>query len=152
MKISENGLKKLTEWEGKRNHVYLDSARLPTIGVGHLLTRSELTSGKIHGVRYVDGITDEQINLLLVEDLKPAEIILKDFVMTKLNQNQYDALVSFVFNVGITAFYNSTLLRKLNEHKLEEVPRQLMRWKYAGGRIAQGLINRRRNEVELFIS
>lgn len=154
MQISENGIKKLIEWEGFKNNVYKDSAGLPTIGVGHLLTQDELRSGKISirgdDIRYGNGLTDEKVSALLKQDLSSREQLVRTMVQVPLNQNQFDALVSFVFNVGRSAFQKSTLLKVLNEGHYDEVPKQLSRWIYSGGERDKGLVNRRNNEIILW--
>ena len=154
MQMSQHGLSLLEQWEGFKLQVYKDSAGLPTIGVGHLLTRSELTSGKIiiNGVpvKYANGLTQQQVNDLLAQDVKPAAQAVSDGVKVALNQNQFDALVSFTFNVGIMAFRGSTLLRLLNQGQYDQVPTQLLRWTRAGGVVVQGLVNRRNNEIKLW--
>ncbi|HEX8561020.1 MAG TPA: lysozyme [Pyrinomonadaceae bacterium] len=154
MKMSQHGIGLLTQWEGCELKVYNDSAGLPTIGVGHLLTRSELTSGKItiNGapVKYTDGITQQQAEDLLAQDLAPTEQAVNGGVKVTLSQNQFDALTSFTFNVGTGAFKGSTLLRLLNQGQYAEVPTQLMRWTRAAGRVVQGLVNRRQNEIKLW--
>ena len=154
MQMSQHGLELLTQWEGCELKVYNDSAGLPTIGVGHLLTKSELTSGKIviggAPVKYGAGITQQQAEQLLAQDLDPAEAAVNGGVKVKLSQNQFDALTSFTFNVGTGAFASSTLLRLLNQGQYAQVPEQLMRWTRAGGRVVQGLVNRRQNEIKLW--
>lgn len=154
MQMSQHGLALLTQWEGCELRVYNDSAGLPTIGVGHLLTKSELTSGKITiagvPVKYADGITQQQAEDLLSQDLGPREQVVNQAVKVPLNQNQFDALTSFTFNVGRDAFTGSTLLKVLNQGKYDQVPDQLMRWTRSGGRVVQGLVNRRQNEVKLW--
>ena len=154
MKMSEHGLGLLEKWEGFELKVYKDSAGLPTIGVGHLLTKSERTSGKIVingvSVKYFEGLTNQQVLDLLSQDVKPAEQAVNNSVKVALNQNQFDALVSFAFNVGIAAFTTSTLLKLLNQQQYAEVPKQLLRWVRSGGQIVQGLLNRRQNEISLW--
>lgn len=154
MQISENGINKIVEWEGFKNHVYKDSAGLPTIGVGHLLTKDELASGKIsilgRQVKYRAGLSDEDVKSLLKQDITTREKVVSSLVKVSLSQNQFDALVSFVFNVGSMAFQNSTLLKVLNAGRYNDVPAQLMRWVYAGGEKIAGLVNRRSNEVKLW--
>lgn len=155
MKISENGKRLLAEWEGINTRLYRDSGNALTIGIGHLLTRDELTSGKIwinsKPVKYRDGLTDQQCWDLLDQDLKPAEsAINNNLVIADLNQNQFDALVSFVFNVGVTAFLRSTLLKQLNQGQFDQVPAQLRRWVHASGKVVKGLINRREKEIVLW--
>ncbi len=154
MRMSDRGRELLTQWEGKSAKVYKDSAGLPTIGVGHLLTKDESASGKILilgiSTKYGEGLTASQIDQLLVQDLAGAEGAVNSGVEAALTQNQFDALVSFVFNVGRTAFYNSTLRKVLNAGKYKEVPNQLRRWNRAGGVVIVGLSNRRENEIKLF--
>lgn len=155
-KMSDNGRRLLTQWEGKENRVYRDSAGLLTIGVGHLLTKDEITSGKILiagvPVKYESGLTDQQIDKLLEHDLSWAESAVNTYIDVELNQNQFDSLVSFTFNVGKQAFYSSTLRKVLNQGRYDLVPAQLMRWVRAGGNVVDGLVNRRNNEIKLFLS
>jgi lysozyme len=152
--MSDKGRKLLTEWEGKRNKVYLDSRGLPTIGVGHLLKIEELSSGKVNigGVQYeyINGLTDDQVDKLLEFDLAWAEGAVTRYVKVPLIQNQFDALVSFVFNVGERAFHRSTLLKVLNAGDYDFVPAQLSRWTHSAGRVLSGLVNRRNSEIKLW--
>jgi lysozyme len=154
MQISENGQKKIVAWEGFQPRAYHDAAGKLTIGVGHLLTQSELSSGKIwiqgEAVRYAAGLSDRQVLDLLAQDLEGAENAVNECVEVELQQNQFDALVSFCFNVGATAFKNSTLLRRLNQGGYEEVPAQLRRWVHGNGVVLPGLVNRRKNEIDLW--
>lgn len=154
MKMSDHGRALLTEWEGSSNEAYQDVAGLWTIGVGHLLTKDELTSGKIlilgEAIKYHDGLTSLQIDRLLTQDLAGAEGAVNSGINVSLNQNQFDALVSFVFNVGRQAFYQSTLRKLLNEGRYARVNNQLRRWNRSAGKIVQGLVNRRENEIKLF--
>lgn len=156
MHMSPHGRKLLEEWEGVRLKAYKDSAGLLTIGVGHLLTKSELSSGKINingeSVKYGNGLTAEQADELLEQDVKPAETTVNNNVKVELNQHQFDALVSFTFNVGGGAFKGSTLLKKLNNGQYDQVPAQLMRWDKAGGKVVPGLKKRRESEVKLWNS
>jgi lysozyme len=87
---------------------------------------------------------------LLSQDVKPAEQSVNNGVKVSLNQNQFDALVSFTFNVGGGAFSSSTLLKVLNQGQYDQVPDQLRRWTKSGGRTVQGLVNRRENEIKLW--
>src|SRR6266699_3112988 len=108
MKMSDTGLAMLTALEGSRGTAYQDQLGLWTIGVGHLLTKSELTSGKLwiggQPVRWSAGLTDQQIHDLLAEDLARTEQVVTDALLLTLSQPQFDALVSFAFNVGGPAF------------------------------------------------
>jgi lysozyme len=144
------------DWEKCILSVYRDSGGKPTIGVGHLLTKSELSSGKIYTdnetIRYHDGISKEQAMEILDDDLEEVEHHINLLVMVPLSQNQFDALVAFVFNIGGTAFAGSTLLRRLNAGLYDEVPPQLRRWIHDDGLIVTGLINRREKEIALWTS
>ncbi|MEI6707441.1 MAG: lysozyme [Methylococcales bacterium] len=154
MQMSINGRKLLEQWEGVRLIVYKDSANLPTIAVGHLLTSSERSSGKINIngeiVEYTNGLTTEQADALLAQDLKPAETTVSNGVKVKLNQNQFDALVSFTFNVGGGAFNGSTLLKVLNQGEYDQVPSQLISCDKSAGQVVPGLQNRRNYEIKLW--
>ena len=154
MTMSDHGRKLLAQWEGFERNVYLDVAGLPTIGVGHLLTKDELSSERIViggvAVDYTGGLTEQQVYDVLGQDLARFERAVNDSVEPDLTQNQFDALVSFTFNVGEGAFKQSTLLKRLNARDFADVPAQLRRWNRSGGKVVQGLINRRENEVRLW--
>lgn len=154
MQTSANGQRKVADWEGFEPQAYHDAAGKLTIGVGHRLTRSELSAGEIwiqgEAVRYAAGLTDRQVLDLLAQDLEGAESAVNEGVEVELQQNQFDALVSFCFNVGATAFKNSTLLRRLNQSGYEEVPAQLRRWVHCCGVIVPGLVSRREHEIALW--
>ncbi len=156
MNFSENGKKLLADWEGKKSKQYPDVAGKPTIGVGHLLTQSELSSGKLRingqDLRYKDGLTDDQIIKLLGADIGKFEKAVNANVKVSLNQNQFDALVIFAFNIGVEAFKSSTLLKLLNQKKYEDVPNQLKRWIHSGGAEVDGLKNRREKEIKLWLA
>ena len=154
MRVGQAGKQLFKEWEGLRTHVYLDSGGEPTIGIGHLLTRDERASGKIwingQPVRYENGLTEKQCWDLLDQDLDIAESAVNDRVIVPLTQNQFDALVSFAFNVGAEAFRKSTLVRVLNQGQYDQVPTQLRRWVRDNGSVVPGLVNRREKEVTLW--
>lgn len=151
--LSDSGMKVLIAREGSRTHLYYDAAGLPTIGVGHLLSKSELSSGKIHingyDVRWAKGLSKNDIAQLLDKDSRAAQNAVATMVTVPLNEHQFDCLVSFVFNVGIKAFANSTLLKKLNAGQYDAVPAQLRRWIYAGGKPV--LKNRRESECAQWV-
>ncbi len=155
MIFSKNGIELLKRLEGASPHLYNDSAGLPTIGVGHLLTRDELSSGKINilgvPVKYSGGLTVDQIEKLLSHDVAFAEGAV-NVCEVNLTQNQFDALVCFVFNVGRSAFEKSTLKKHLMSGDVSKIPDQFRRWIYAGGKISKGLIGRREQEIKLFLT
>ena len=154
MNLSDKGIRFLRQAEGVRSDVYKDSAGLPTIGVGHLLTQSELSSGKIiidgEPVKYGEGLSNHHIDELLKQDVDRFEKAIAEYVKVPLYQNQFDALVSFSFNVGVGAFKNSTLLKVLNARDYDKVPEQLKRWVYSSRKKVQGLVNRRNSEIALW--
>lgn len=124
--------------EGVEYKVYKDSAGLPTIGVGHLIKPGETFTE----------ITDKEVDALLFIDLNSAmNEVLRD-VKVQINQNQFDALVSLCFNIGNTAFRNSTVLQKINQKSPREaIVKAWMMWNKAGGRVVEGLVNRRSKEI-----
>ncbi len=154
LKTSDHGKEKITAWEGFEPRVYSDAGGKLTIGVGHLLTPSELSSGKIwikgEAVRYADRLSDQQILDLLGQDLEGAEDAVNNGVEVDLSQNQFDTLVSFSFNVGVGAFRNSTLRKLLNRGQYDDVPAQLHRWVHCRGKVVQGLVRRREQEIALW--
>jgi lysozyme len=156
MKMSPEGVALLTELEGCRLAAYKDVAGFWTIGIGHLLTRSEVMSGKIiiglSVVKWREGITQKQAEQLLYLDLYYAVAGVNQYNQAEqLNQHQFDALVSFAFNVGVGAFNNSTLAKCLRAGDLDAVPGQLRRWVKAGGKTVKGLVVRREKEVAMWL-
>lgn len=152
--MSENGINLLIKFEGMSKTLYLDTnSGIATIGISHILTRTERSSGKIlindNLVKYRLGLDNSLILNLLKQDLARFEKTVEN-VIVYLNQHKFDALVSFSFNVGVTAFENSTLLKLLNNGDYSEVPKQLKRWIYSSGKVKNGLIDKRRAEIELW--
>ncbi len=147
IKISNSGLDKLKRSEALRLKPYLDSAGKWTIGWGHLI--------KLPSENYLldkDGISEAQATELLRQDLATAEDSVNRLVEVPLNGNQFDALVSFVYNVGSGAFRDSTLLKVLNAGDYSGAASQFARWRYAGGLINAGLEARRERERTEFIA
>ena len=144
MKTSDHGIAFIKRWEGVRLKAYRCSANVLTIGVGHTAAMGD--------PKPVDGmkITEAEAEAILRRDLGSIERDVEKAVTVHVNQRQFDTLVSFVFNVGIGAFHKSTLLKKLNASRYDEVPSELMKWTRAGGRVVQGLVNRRKAEADLW--
>ena len=140
IRISEKGKELIRKSEGLRYEAYKCPAKIYTIGYGHT-----------NGVKKNDYITKEQAEKYLEEDLAPIEswLTLADL---NLNQNQYDALASFMFNLGINAFSKSTLLRRIKEGDEEGIRKNFMLWVHAGTTVLPGLLKRRQREVELYFS
>jgi lysozyme len=139
MKTSEKGLALIKEFEGFRALAYLCPAGVWTIGWGH--TR---------GVTEHDRVTEEMATDMLIEDLAWSEAAVKQYVTVPLNQNQFDALVSFTFNLGQGALAQSTLLRLLNSGEYTAAALQFGRWVKAGTQTLPGLVRRREAERALF--
>jgi lysozyme len=155
MQMSDPGRGLLTQWEGFRTKVYDDGVGVLTIGVGHALTSAEKSAGTLNisgtPVAYANGITTDQVQGLLASDLQKFEDALNNAIKIDLTQNQFDALVSFCFNIGIGAFQGSSALRDINNNNLDAVPNDLRMWDKAGGVFNQGLANRRANEINLWL-
>lgn len=146
MRMSAAGRSKLKQWEGVRYTAYQDSAGIWTNGVGH-------TGKDVHQGQTVDAA---QVEEWLTDDLREAESAVNRLVRVALSQSQFDALVAFVFNVGVSAFAGSTLLRKLNAGDYDSVPAELAKWNkitVKGRKVAnRGLSNRRAAEAGLWAS
>ncbi len=138
--IGAAGLDLIRFYEKMRRVAYLPTRHdVPTIGWGH--TR---------GVKLGDTCTPEQAEAWLKSDCFDAERSVLRRVLVPLNQNQFDALVSFVFNVGDTAFRGSTLLAKLNKSDYIGASMEFPRWDKQNGRVLAGLTSRRFREQTLF--
>jgi len=137
--INQAGLDLIKEFEGVRLRAYLDSVGVPTIGYGH--TR---------GVKMGDTCTPEQADEWLREDIADAEDCVNFEVSVPLTQHEFDALCSFVFNLGCGNFRKSTLLRKLLDGDHDGACLEFRRWDRAGGQVLEGLTRRRYAEARLF--
>lgn len=146
MKISESGVALLKRFEGLELEAYQDIAGVWTIGYGH--TGSDVQPGQ--------RITEREAEALLRRDLRPREDAVDRFVNVPLNQNEFDALVSFVYNVGAQAFRGSTALKRLNRGARMAAADALTWWNKAtvGGVLREilGLTRRRAAEKALFVT
>lgn len=142
MRTSDAGLGMITRLEGEVLRVYKDPVGIPTIGVGHVVRPGE---------SFPNGITKEESRELLRKDVAIAEDAVNDAVKVPLSQDQFDALVSFTFNVGTGALRKSTLLRLLNQGDYQGAADQFPKWRMAGGKVLQGLVNRRKAERQTFM-
>ena len=139
MEISQEGLSLIKKFEGCKLEAYKCAAGVWTIGYGS-------TNDVKEGME----ISQERADMLLLEDVEVFEEAVNKLVEVPLEQNQFDALVSWTFNLGSTNLKNSTLLKVLNNKDYDGVPAQIKRWNKAGGKVLQGLIRRREAEALLF--
>ena len=148
MKTGSEGIRLIKYYEGWSSKAYLCPALKMTIGYGHLIKKSEMDyyKGRI--------LTEEEGESLLVLDLLGAVRTVRTLVYPNLHQDQFDALVSFVFNFGYSNFKSSTLRKVVNRQKHHEVPGQLSRWIWVRGENglykSKGLIRRRQAEINLY--
>jgi len=140
MKTGINGINIIKEFEGLRLQAYKCPADRWTIGYGHTA-----------GVSANDVITEAQAISLLCQDVAESERAVNHYVHVPLTQNQFDALVSFVFNLGVGNFRTSTLLKKLNAGDNDGAAQEFGRWIHAGGKALPGLVRRREVERALFL-
>ena len=139
MQCSEQGLALIQRFEGFSAVPYRCPAGYWTIGYGHRLVNA------VH-----ESIHQEQGLLFLRQDVRIAESAIRHLIRATLTQAQFDALVSFTFNLGSGALQRSSLRRVINREDHEAVPAQLMRWVWGGGRKLPGLVRRREAEVKLY--
>ena len=139
MEISQEGLSLIKKFEGCELEAYKCAAGVWTIGYGS-------TNNVNEGME----ISQERADMLLLEDVEVFEEAVNKLIEVPLEQNQFDALVSWTFNLGSTNLKNSTLLKVLNDKDYDGVPAQIKRWNKAGGKVLQGLVRRREAEALLF--
>lgn len=145
MKISSEGINLIKGFEGFKKRFYRCSAHVLTIGYGS--TKFSFTQKLKWRVK---GITLEEAEQLLQRDVKGIEDTINKTVKVSLTQNQFDALVSLVYNIGEGAFKDSTLLVVLNRGKYDSAAQQFSRWIYSNKRTVYGLVTRRAEERALF--
>ncbi|NGP43187.1 lysozyme [Acinetobacter sp. GC2] len=145
MHVSPSGVDLICNFEGLRLKAYDDGVGVWTIGYG--------TTKYPNGIRVKKGdtCTLDQAKAYMQNDLKSFEQTVNNTVKVPLNQNQFDALVSLAYNIGSTAFKNSTLVKRLNEGNYKAAANQFNVWVNAGGKRMQGLVNRRAAESTLFL-
>jgi len=139
MKISQEGIALIKVFEGCKLESYLCAAGVWTIGYGHTKMVEEGQE-----------ITQEEADNILLNDLEIYEEAVLKAVEVPLHQHQFDALVSWTFNLGGANLNASTMLKVINKGEYEDVPAQIKRWNKAGGKVLQGLIRRREAEALLF--
>lgn len=142
LSCSQNGQVLIEKFEGLRLTAYQDMVGVWTIGYGH--TGPDVKPGLV--------ISQQQAVQLLINDLARFNNGVNALVTVKLNQNQFDALVSFSYNLGLGSLQNSTLLRLLNAGNFQAAADQFPRWDRAGGKEVAGLLARRNAERALFLT
>lgn len=140
MKISKEGLALIKKFEGCELEAYQCAAGIWTIAYG-----------RIKEVKEGHTCTQEQAEAWLDEELHEYQSYIDDMVEVDLEQCQFDALVSWVYNLGPSNLKSSTLLKVLNNSEYDEVPEQIKRWNKAGGKVLEGLVRRREAEALLFL-
>lgn len=143
--LSKSGLNFISFYEGLSLGIYYDQGGKLTIGYGHLITKED-------GDKFKNGITQDQAEQLLIEDIQPKVDAVNNLVTVDLNQNQFDALVSLVFNIGVGNFKTSTLLKRVNVGNHAAAATEFLRWIYVGDVVSKGLQNRRRKESKVYLS
>lgn len=141
MKLSAAGLALVKRSEGFRSRIYFDAAGFPTIGYGHRLEPAE---------HYPNGITEPQAEVILLWDVREAEMAVERLVRAPLTQGQFDALVDFTFNMGSARLASSTLLKELNSGNSDLAADELLRWDHSGAEELESLKARRQAEYALW--
>ena len=137
--ISAEGTALIKKFEGCELTSYQDSVGVWTIGYGH-------TKGVYAGM----SITQEEAEQMLLIELEEYEGYIEKYVVVPLTQNQFDALVVWVYNLGPTNLRRSTLLKELNSGNYTAAGKEITKWNKAGGKVLTGLVKRREAEAELF--
>ena len=157
MKISARGIQLIKHWEGVRYRPYTCSARLFTIGVGHVLYPAQgalpLDQRDAFQLKAEDNRTfsKAEVDGLLASDLQRFEVGVARLFPMVLTQNQNDALVSFAFNLGLGGLQRSTLRQKVLRGEMEAAD-EFLKFVRGGGKILPGLVKRRNDERALFLS
>ena len=143
--VTEAGLDLIKRFEGFSPKIYICPAGYPTIGYGHVVLAHEQD-------QFAGGVTQAEATELLRKDVRIAERAVLRLISVPLTDGQFDALVSFTFNLGAGALQRSTLRRKVNRGEHEGIPAELMKWVWAAGKKVSGLIRRREIEGALYKS
>lgn len=147
LRINEAGLELIKHWEGWRESPYLCSAARPTIGYGSTWDRHGNAVTLDH-----PNITKKQGEYLLQREVRHSEAAIRKLVKAELTENMFSSLCSFIYNVGSGNFQSSTMRMKLNRGLHEDAANEFKKWRKAGGRVVRGLVLRRKQERELFLS
>ena len=147
MTLDTYGYKLIQQFEGLKLKAYQDSVGIKTIGYGNIT----YTNGK--KVKKGDTITREEAEIMFKNTANNFAIKVRKLIDVSLTQNQFNALVSLAYNIGLGAFEKSTLLKLVNSSpNSPAIKDQFLRWKFAGGKEIKGLLNRRIKESEVYFS
>ena len=158
MKVSQKCIDNIKRDEGVRSRPYQCPALLWTIGVGHVIdpNHAKVPMANRKQLPIPTGwdrvLSNEEIDEILRKDLARFEQGVSRLITAPLTQGQFDALVSFSFNVGLGNLQNSTLRMKVNRQEYEAAAEQFLVWTKAGGKVLAGLVKRRTHEKEMFES
>jgi len=158
MKISARGIQLIKHWEGVRYRPYICSARLHTVGVGHVLYpeqgRLPLDQRDAYPLKAEDNrvFSGAEVDGILGADLRRFEVGVAKLFPVGLTQGQNDALVSFAFNLGLGGVQRSTLRQKVLRGEVEAAADEFLKFTRGGGKILPGLVKRRNDERALFLS
>lgn len=146
MNLSAEGINLIKRFEGVRSRPYRCSAKLWTVGVGHLIG-----DGKSLPDSWNRTFTEEEINALLIRDLNRFERGIRMYIKVPLRQCEYDSLCSFAFNLGLGTLQRSTLRQNINRNDKEGAAKEILKYCRAGGKIIRGLQIRREAEYRMFL-
>ena len=146
MRASQNAIDLIKQFEGCRYHPYRDGVGLWTVGYGHLIGDGKSLPSGDNRI-----FTQSEIDDFLVNDLTRVEAGINMSVRVQLTQNQFDALCSFCYNLGMGTFQKSTLLKDINAKQWDAAANDLLKFHFAGGVSEPGLVKRRQAEHDLFI-
>ena len=158
MKVSDKCISMIKHHEGVRTKPYQCPALLWTVGVGHVIDpmHGRLKLEERRNLPIPDGwnrtLSMEEVDDILKKDLARFEQGVSRYCPGNLTQGQFDALVSFSFNVGLGNLQRSTIRMKVNRGDMEGAAEGFMDWTKAGGKVLKGLVNRRTDEKNLFLS
>ena len=148
MKISNKGLELIKTFEGLSLKPYLDAVNIPTIGFGNTFYEN-MKKVTLQDETITEERADSLFNFLVTTNFVN---VVNRLVIVDINQNQFDALVSFVYNLGSGNFEKSTLLKKVNQEDFIGASLEFEKWNRASGKVLNGLTKRRLAEKELFLS
>jgi len=147
--LDQAGLNLIKQFEGCILRPYLDSVKIPTIGYGQ--TYYPATGVKV--TMNDPAITQQEADQMFLAMVKPYELAVYSTTRDDITQNNFNALVSFTYNIGTAGFKNSSVLKLVNQKITDErLKNAFLMWTKAGGRVIQGLVNRRTKEYAAYIS